>query len=198
MKRRMVAWGLLGLVAGGFVCAAETSDRNARKLCDPICELRSQDGAFSLLIESYREYQSHMIENDYQMRLRAAEGVGNDRGSLVIEASSKSLQTLRHYIMALARMERDIRFEKLETQCRNFNAAYSCARKIDEDYIGETVPSMVDQRAAAQKLKDYCVVTPGALAQARVRTAGCVPATTVLLDAPPVAPDAKRLIESCE
>ena len=184
------------------VSAAEVRDHglrgDLRKLCDPVCELRAQDGAFSLLVESYRQFQSYQIETDYQMRLRAADGMGNDRGSLVIDAPSKGLQTLRQYIHALARMERDLRFEKLETDCKNFHAAYTCARKVDEDFLGETVPSAVDQRVAAQKLKDYCVVTPGALAQANIKKAGCVPASTVLLDAPPVAPDAKRLIEPCE
>jgi hypothetical protein len=200
MKCRKVRFGLLLCILGaGPVLAGDSGLRgDLRKLCDPVCELRAQDGAFSLLVESYRQFQSYQIEADYQMRLRAAEGMGNERGSLVIESSSKGIQTLRQYIYALARIERDLRFERLETQCKNFHAAYSCVRKVDEDFLGENVPSAVDQRVAAQKLKDYCVVTPGALAQANIRKAGCLPASTVLLDAPPVAPDAKHLIEPCE
>ena len=178
--------------------AAETNDRQLRKFCDPVCELRSQDQAFSLLMETYRQFQCYQIESDYQTRLRQCAGLSEERGSLVIDSSSSGLRTLRQFVLGLAKAERDLRMQKLETECANFHSAYGCARRIDEDYIGETVPTAVDQRFAAQKLKDYCVVTPGALAKGDIRTAGCVPAGTVLLDAPTVQPDPKRLVESCE
>jgi hypothetical protein len=169
-----------------------------RKMCDGVCELKAQDSAFSLLMEVYRQFQAYQIESDYQVRLQQANTLTESRGSLVIESSSKGMRTLRQFVATLAAQERDLRLEELETRCANFHSAYACARKIDEDYAGEKVPSVVNERAAAQKLKDYCIITPGALAQGTIRSAGCVPASAMLLDAPRVAPDCQRVVETCE
>src|SRR5436309_8332660 len=95
--------------------AAETSDRELRKLCDPVCELRSQDQAFSLLMETYRQYQCYQIDSDYQTRLRQCAGLSEERGSLVIDSSSSGLRTLRQFVLGLAKAERDLRMQKLET-----------------------------------------------------------------------------------
>ena len=195
-------WLVTVILVAGVAHAADRRDGGLhgelRKMCDPVCELHAQDGAFSLLIETYRQFQSYQIETDYQMRLQAARGLSEDRGSLVIESSSKGMQTLRQYIFSLAKQERDLRFEKLQTQCANFSSAYTCVRKTDENYIGEKVPNTASQCDAAQKLRDYCVINPGTLGKGEIRKAGCIPVSTVLLDAPTVAPDPDRLIESCE
>ena len=86
-----------------------------RKYCDPVCELQSQDAAFSLLLETFRQFQSYQIETDYQNRLRAADGMNEKDGSLVIQTSSQGLQTLRSFVGVLAREERDLRMQKLQT-----------------------------------------------------------------------------------
>lgn len=199
---KFVGAGMLALVTGVCAQAAEVRDGglrgDLRRMCDPVCELRAQDGAFSLLVEAYREFQSFQIETDYQTRVRLATSMSEERGSLVIASSSRGAQTLRQFVIRLAKQERDLRFEKLQTEVVNFHSAYSCARKVDEDYVGQKIPSTVNERAAAATLKDYCLVTPGSLAQSKIQSAPCEPASNVLLDIPPVTPKRSEVVESCD
>jgi hypothetical protein len=169
-----------------------------RKICDPVCELRSQDAAFSLLIEAYRQFQSHQIESDFEVRLKAANAMGTERGSLVIASSLTGVQTLRSFVVMLAEKERDLRLERLQTQVANFRSTYGCARRVDEEELGVTVPASIDTRKAATKLRNFDIMAPGTLASANLRTPKSIAANTVLLDAPEVEPAEDQVIESCD
>jgi hypothetical protein len=196
----------LALIATGL--AAETT-RNTdwrsllppsknKILCDPVCELRSQDSAFSLLLEVFRQHQAYRIETDYQYRLqRIAEKQDHD-SEFFIESNSEGLKMLRRFVYGLARQERGLRMVKLETQVSNLQAAYSCVRKIDEDYLGEKVAKNLDRRAAQEKIKDLVIIHPDTLAKGDVTHARTVPADLVLLN-PPVGPaNDNELVEPCD
>src|SRR5882724_11860643 len=163
-RRSQEGMKMLGLAVCVFVIACGTATAGVddakikseiRKSCDPVRELRSQDAAFSLLIEAYRQFQSHRIQADYEARLRAANAMNKERGSLVIASSSTGLQTLRAFVVMLAEKERDLRMEELQTQVVNFRSAYSCVRRIDEQELGATVPIAIDTRKAAAKLRNF-------------------------------------------
>ena len=169
-----------------------------RKICDPVCELRSQDGAFSLLIEAYRQYQSRQIQSDYEARLRAANAMSNERSSLVIASASQGLLTLRAFVVMLAEKERDLRMEELQTQVVNFRSAYSCVRRVDERELGATVPTAIDTRKAAAKLRNFKIIAPGTLAKADLKTSQSISSDAVLLDTPEVTPAEDQVIQSCD
>lgn len=166
---------------------APSSVSSAKKFCDPVCSLRSQDAAFSLLMETFRQHQSCHIEIDYQFRLQGIAEIKGDPTANVIESNSKGLQMLRQFVYGLAKRERELRMVKLETQVANLQAAYSCVRKIDEDYVGEKVPKNLDQRTAQETLKDLVIIVPGTLAKGDAVHARTVPASVVLLNPPPPA-----------
>jgi hypothetical protein len=202
----MKGWQVAGVgvlfVCLGVACYGgdESSDVGSRlrKYCDPVCQIQSQDSAFSLLLETYRQFQSYQIETDYENRQRAIAGIRDEDGSLVIASTSKGQQTMRSFMLALARREYDLRMQKLSTEVVNFRSAYGCVRKMDEDEVGEPVNNRVDMRAAADQLKNFVILSSGPLARADLRSARAVPASTVLVDAPPVDPDPRDVIDPCE
>ena len=186
----------LRVAAGVLLLSVEVASR-LRKYCDPVCELQSQDGAFSLLLETYRQFQSYQIETDYQNRLRAADGMNDKDGSLVIQTSSQGLQTMRSFVGVLAREARDLRMQKLQTEVVNFRSAYGCVRKMDEEETGGPVSSRVDLQAAGRKLRNFVILSSGPLARADLRSAKPISASTVLIDAVPVSPNQSEVVEPC-
>ena len=62
------------LVLAASCCNAATSRDKAEAIpaADPVAKLETQDFAFSLLIETYRQFQNNLIESDYQIRLSGA------------------------------------------------------------------------------------------------------------------------------
>ena len=199
---KALALGLCAVLVAN-ICVASGVDNvriksEIRKICDPVCELRSQDGAFSLLLEAYRQFQSRQIESDFEGRLKAANAMSQERGSLVIASSSTGVQTLRAFVVMLAEKERDLRFEQLQTQVVNFRSAYGCVRRIDEEQVDTPVPTAIDTRKAASKLRNFNIIAPGTLARANFRSPRAISASTVLLDAPEVEPAQDQVIESCD
>jgi hypothetical protein len=190
------------LSVGGVCVAVEPREDHARgralKNCDPICELRSQDTAFAMLIEAFREFQSHQIQTDFDQRLRAIAGIGEERGSLIIQTKLQGVQTFRFLVEELAKKERDLRMERLQTQVANFHTAYGCMRRVDEEEIGELVAKRVDTKAAAAKLRTFSIVALGSPATADYRVVKAVPASAVFLDAPSVKVSSERLAEPCD
>ena len=146
-----------------------------KMFCDPVCELRSQDAAFSLLVETFRQHQSYNIEIDYQYRVQAITEKHNDRSEFFIESNSEGLKALRRLLYGMAKRERELRMSKLETQVENFQAANSCARKIDEDFVGEKVPKNLDRRVAQATLKEFVIMTPGTLAKGDAARSRSIP-----------------------
>ncbi len=187
----------LGVACNGADGSSDVGGR-LRRYCDPVCQIQSQDTAFSLLLETYRQFQSYQIETDYENRQRAIAGIRDEDGSLVIASTSKGQQTMRSFMMALARKERDLRMEKLETEVVNFRGAYGCVRKMDEEEVGGPVSSHVDMRAAAEQLKNFVILSSGPLARADFQSSRPVPASTVLVDEPPAEPNARDVIDPCE
>jgi hypothetical protein len=203
MKYRQTALVLavlaMTLMAGETARAREGSvDSRILKYCDPVCEIEAQDRAYSILIEAYRQFRSYQIQNDYMARLRAAAGLSDEVGSLVIDATLDGVRTLRAWVIELARKERDLRMEQLQVQVANFHTAYGCARKLDEEDIETRVPSKVDTGTAAQALKRYNVVALGPPMTAKFRTVKAVPASRFFVDAPQIEVPPERLIQPCD
>lgn len=207
MGMRLGVLCLLGAMTSAALAAetrsparpSSSSARSATKFCDPVCELNSQDAAFAILVEVFRQHQSYRIESDFQSRLQqAAELKGTGADTLIIEADSKALQALRDLVRNLARHEKDLRLATMETQVANFQAAYSCVRKIDEDYVGERVPRVIDQQTAQNKIKEFVVIAPGTLAKGDILSAPTIPASSVLLNLPTGPANTKELVEPCD
>ena len=197
-------WGLaLVFIAGGIgPRGAVADDRPAARspsvyLCDPVCELQSQDKAFALLLEVYRQYRSYQIESDFESRLRAALGLSEDRGSLLIASSSKTLTALREWVLDVARQERQLRMGELSTQVLNFRTAYDCSRHLDMEEVGQIVASQVDTRAAARRLKTFQAMAVGVPNSPGSASLRIMNASTVLFDAVPVAGE-KAPVEPCD
>ncbi len=169
-----------------------------QKYCDPVCELQAQDGAFSLLIEAYRQFQSRQIELNYESRLKAAAHLGQDPDSLVIGTTLTSVQTMRAWIEALAEKERDLRLEQLQTRVANFTTVYHCARKADEIAVEQPVASKVNTRAAARQLMTWRLLTLGSPARANFQAVASRPAADIFLDSAPADIWPEQLVGPCE
>jgi hypothetical protein len=178
------------------------SDQSVRtrilKYCDPVCELQSQDKAFAMLIEAYRQFQSHQIQTDFEQRLRAAAAIGEERGSMIIQADLNGVRTFRTFVEELAKKECELRMQQLQTQVTNFNTAYGCMRRVDEEDVGEAVTKQVDTKTAAAKLTTFSIVALGSPATANYRLVKAAPANSIFLDAPPVPAPMGRVIEPCD
>jgi hypothetical protein len=117
--------------------------RRLSRYCDPVCQLRTQDAAFALLLETYREF-----------------------------------------VAALDGKEKELREARLQVQVENLRTAYNCIRQCDEEKAGQKVPSQVNTREAADRLKEFVIVKPGSAVSADRKNPTSVPAVAVLLDAP--------------
>ena len=197
---------LIGMAAGTGQ-AASTNPRNTdsspvskriTKYCDPVCEVQAQDSAFSLLIETYRQFQGRQIQLDYESRLRAAAGLGKEADSLIIGATLNSTRTLRAWIEVLAEKERDLRLEQLQTRVVNFTTAYQCARKGDELAADQPVPSKVDMPAAAQQLKTLRLLALGSPTKADFQRVTSTPAADIFLDTAPAKPWQQAVVGPCD
>ena len=204
MKRNIVTLAMVVGILGSLMSAAradsERPDVASRitKYCDPVCELQSQDKAFSLLIEAFRQFQSHQIQNDYQTRLRAAAAMGEEKGSLVISTQLEGIRTLRMWVEALAAKERDLRMEQLQSRGTNFRTAYNCARRVDEEEIQTTVANVVDPKGAGEELKTMRVVALGSPTVGGFKVVKAMPAAKYFYDAPAVEVSPDSLIAPCE
>jgi hypothetical protein len=156
--------------------------------------------AFALLIETFRQFRSCQVETDYQTRLRGADTIGSGQGGegWVIESTTPVMLKLREYIRFLAGQERELRMGQIQTQVVNFESAYRCLRRVDEQTIGVKVPSAVDRQAASQKLKEYVIIAEGPLASVKPVEPRAISAQLVLYDAEPAAAIPSLMTEACE
>ena len=67
---------MFGFLFAVAVCGADPADNVGRV----VAELRSQDSAFALTIQAYREIQTFMIERDYNFGESVTYGVGSGLG----------------------------------------------------------------------------------------------------------------------
>jgi len=163
---------LLSAAALTSVRAAENSDSEAVPASiqahpGPVADLRNQDSAFSLLIESYRQMQTFMIEGDYEKRLRAA--------ALVKDAKE------RDHINTLAAQERELRLAKLRNTLGNFNTAYNSSRHVTEKTAGVSVPNSVDTKAANDKLRSFVPFTPSEFGPSENQPSSLLPAGAMMI-----------------
>lgn len=204
MKPR--TWGALVVVSGTMaaiaVHGAESNEGDIglriRRYCDPVCQLKVQDSAFALLLETYREFHSYQIENDYQGRLYAAVSLPAERGGLVLEDNSPVMRTLRDFVVGLAGQERSLRYARLQVQAVNLQTAYNCARRQDERATGQTVQYQASADAAREKLKEFVIVAPGSLTSGNLKVGKEVPAAAVLLPKQPVRLLPGQTVEPCQ
>lgn len=197
---KAIKLAMVMMAAGAMAAVSFAGDSVGAKLrtyCDPVCELRTQDAVFSLLVEAFREYHGYQIEKDYAYRVEAASQINVDRTGFFIEDHSPTMQRLQEFVMLLAGKERDLRVAHLQVQVENLETAYNCVRRRDERSIGQVVPSQVDTRAAAANLREFVIVKPGSLAKADLKNSKPVPATTVLLEPANVPLLPGQTVEPC-
>ncbi len=137
------------------------------KFRNPAAELRNQDSAFALLMESYRQIQTRLIQNDYEARLQAAQHLDDFKA--------------RRQVISLAKQERELRLQKLTGQLTNMNSGYTHARYVDEREAGVTVPVSVDTRVAAKQLQNFVVITPESVERVSDTSAPTLPASHYML-----------------
>ena len=203
MRGQKIVMGVL--LAAAPLCLADDATEKARRNnptsgCDSVCQLKNQDMAFALLIETFRQFRSCQIETDFQTRLRGADKVGSGGAGdgWVIESTSPVMLKLREYIKFLAGQERELRMGQIQTQVVNFENAYRCLRRVDEQTIGVKVPSAVDRQAASQKLKEYVIIAEGPVAAVKPVQPKALSAQFVLYDAEPAAAFPSQMTEACE
>jgi hypothetical protein len=108
---------------------------------------------------------------DYEARLQAASRLTDIKA--------------RRQVVALARQERDLRIRKLYGQVDNLSTTYDLNRQRLEREAGVEAPSTVDTTAAAEKLRDFVVLTPATDNASDISSIKTIPARTVLLDTRP-------------
>jgi hypothetical protein len=159
-------------VLGLVLCVFAVSSRGTEPLGQTNCptgawrtttsaqELRTQDRAFALLVETYREFRNCQIESGYQARLRGIEAKATNDTGYVIGVDSDVFRKLEALMLALAGKERELEQAKVQSQVDNWITAYNCVRRREEMATGQSVPSQVDLREAATRLNDFVVIVP--------------------------------------
>jgi hypothetical protein len=131
-------------------------------------ELHNHDSAFSLLLETYREFQNNLIQTDYKNQLSAA--------------ASLTDNTTRKEVIALAQKERDLRVHRLAAQLVAFSAVYDHSRQPAERQVGVTSGPGVDVKAAGKELEDFVVIAPAADGSQDADAFQALPSSAVLLN----------------
>lgn len=193
----MAGWLLIGIMPVDGADVAVARPASDSRSCDAVCQLRAQDWAFSLLVETYREFRSNQIENNYRRRLQVVAGFGQmPDDTTVIQAQLDFLRQLREILGELAQTERTRGLQLVHTQVANLNTVYDCARKHDEQALGFRVDKSVNlRRQAAQELKQYIAVRSDLLSG---RSSAPQAASAVLLDRPALPADPALLAETCD
>jgi hypothetical protein len=175
MKNKGLALGLTLTMLFGTASFSADTDQTANQpaaqgnSANPLSELRNQDGAFSLLIEAFRQVQGRIIQNDYEARIKAAHGLDDLK--------------VRRNVVVLANQERDLRMQKLYHQIGNLNVAYGHTRQEDERVANVAyVPVHIDTQHAAKTLMDYVFIAPAGKNSAGEIKTKTVPASNYLLD----------------
>jgi hypothetical protein len=148
MKRQVFSLTLLAIIqlqAAEPVAPAGAKPVSSVKSA-AVAELRGNDHAFALMIESYRQIQELMIEGDYNKRVELANAIANPKE--------------RDRISKMALDERNMRLTKLEQTLQGFHTAYSSSRKDDERKTGEKIAVTASSESAASQLKTFVPFQP--------------------------------------
>ena len=196
----VVALGICLCTSAFAVTDGYEGSLGASSSCDSICQLKAQDMAFALLLETFRQFKGCRIEQQYQSRLQTAESLPERKldTQMVFKSDSEAMKKLQEFVRMLARSEHDLEMEGLQTQVVNFENAYNCIRRTDEAQLGIIVTNGVNLRAAAKKLKEFVIVSQGAPSSSDFQPTDPIPAETVLLDVEPSIPSESQLIEACQ
>jgi len=128
-----------------------------------VAKIQNQDSAFSLVLEAYRQFQSYIIQHDYEAQLAAARQLPD--------------RFARWEAIALAKKERQLRVNRLGTRLLELSATYGYARRQEEQADGVNAPSAVDPADASEKLHDFVVIAPDPQSGNAARS---IPVTTLL------------------
>ena len=90
-----------------------------------------------------------------------------------------------HLAHASSAQERELRIRKLYGQVDNLSTTYDLNRQRLEREAGVEAPSTVDTTAAAEKLRNFVVLTPATESASDIGSIKTIPARTVLLDTRP-------------
>src|SRR6185295_13031997 len=106
MNTKIIFSGImcLGLACRSVSAADDVSTPAAKPVSTvktrAVSELRGQDNAFALMMESYRQLQVLMIEADYDKRVQLAKSITNPKD--------------RDRVLLMAQQEHDMRITKLQ------------------------------------------------------------------------------------
>jgi hypothetical protein len=132
--------------------------------------MRSQDSAFALLMEVYRQFQGNLIESDYEDRLRAAESLTDLK--------------VKRQVIVLARQERDLRLRKMTGQMVNLDITYEHARQLDLRESGLVIPRYINPEQTQAKIRELTVLSPSVVdSDCCDESAQLIPASTMLFNA---------------
>jgi len=214
--------GSLVLFGGSALGVTDTQSANTPPLsphsCDSVCQLRAQDWAFALLVETYREYRCNQIEDGYGKRTRAVASLANVPAyDGVVHVQLHFVQQLQEILGDIAAAERNRGLQLVHTQVNNLQSMYDCVRKRDEQALGVAVAKTVDSHVIARELKQYLVIQPESLTNTLFRDDArelfvspkfltdhdssqyeTKPASTLLYDEPDVPVDRNLLLAPCE
>lgn len=115
--------------------AVWAADSNVRS--NAVTELRGQDNAFALMMESYRQIQILMIEADYDKLVTLAKRVTDPKQ--------------RDQLLLMAQQQREARIAKVHDTMKGFDSAYSTSRKEQEKKTdGAVITKMTPEEADDQ------------------------------------------------
>jgi hypothetical protein len=148
------------------VAGTATTETGAKTIS--VSELRNHDSAFSLLLETYRQFQNKLIQIDYSNRLSAAMCLAD--------------VTTRKQTVALVRRERDLRIRRLTAQLVVFSVMYDHSRQFDKQKVDNPSGAGMDRKGAARELQNFVVITPAADAPQGAEPFQTLPSSAVLLN----------------
>lgn len=105
---------------------------------EAVAEIRKQDNAFSVMMESYQQIQELMIESDYDKQTQIGGSIANPKE--------------RERVIGLAKQARAQRLTKLASTMASFATAYGTTRKESEHKAGTTVASTASRESADEQL----------------------------------------------
>ncbi|MCG3147360.1 MAG: hypothetical protein PCFJNLEI_00799 [Verrucomicrobiae bacterium] len=111
-----------------------------------VTQLRNQDNAFALMMESYRQIQLLMIESDLDKRIQLAK--------TIVEPKE------RDRILDLAQQEYDQRIAKLQQTLKSFDGAYDTTRQDLQKKTGGVIVTKTSPEDAQEQLRRFRVFSP--------------------------------------
>ncbi len=112
-------------------------------------QMRKDDAMFELLIESYLQLETGLIEAEYQHQLQVADAITDFEK--------------RHRLMKLSRKTRDLRLARLAEKIGQMIQGYELARVHGTGGTGAVVPIKSDRAAAQARLKSLKAFYPDML-----------------------------------